>query len=224
MSRPTEKATRSTAVTRDRLLRAALEAFSTTGFDGVSVRQVERAAGVDRGLAAYYFGSKQSLWNEAVDSIFDAYLDELVELRDALRDVSARERGRALAMAYVRFNATHPEFYRLLVLEGATGSERSHRLGDHLGRAVQLFRQMFGLAADALDDDIGTTIVLYMVLGSSGAPFAMPAYREHLGTAVGNPDFVERFADAVAWLALNGVREPAGDTADGNGNRPPDHR
>lgn len=201
------KSTRSASLTRERLLRAALEAFSTAGFDGVSVRNVERMAGVDRGLAAYYFGSKLSLWNEAVDSVFDAYLTELTELRDALRDVSPRERGRALTMAYVRFNSAHPEFYRLLVLEGTTGSERSQRLGAHLSRAVQVFREMFGLSAEAVNDDLATTIVLYIVLGSAGAPFAMPAYAEHLGGAVGGSEFVERFAEAIAWLALNGTRE-----------------
>jgi hypothetical protein len=76
---------------------------------------------------------------------------------------------------------------------------------------------MFGLGAEALSDERGTTIVLYMVLGSSGAPFAMPAYRVHLGGAIEDPDFVERFADAVAWLALNGVRELTGEVPDSTG-------
>jgi AcrR family transcriptional regulator len=163
-------------------------------------------------LVAYHFGSKQNLWNEAVDSIFEAYLDEVATLRHALRDVSARERGRALAMAYARFNAAHPEFYRFLILEGLTPTERSDRLGHHLRRAEVLFREIIGLHSSEGVDEMEQVIVLYLVIGAAGAPFAMPAYdallREHVVPAADStthPAFVERFAEAVAALTLNGV-------------------
>ena len=59
--------------TRARLLEAGIELFSTRGFDGTSIRDVETAAGVKRGLVAYHFGTKEAFWKAAVDRIFDAF-------------------------------------------------------------------------------------------------------------------------------------------------------
>jgi AcrR family transcriptional regulator len=52
--------------TREQILDAAEALFAEHGFDGVTVRQVTRAAGVDVALAHYYFGSKRGLF----DSVF----------------------------------------------------------------------------------------------------------------------------------------------------------
>lgn len=52
--------------TRGRLVLAAVESFTSAGYDGVSVREIERRAGVNRGLVAYHFGSKEALWKETV--------------------------------------------------------------------------------------------------------------------------------------------------------------
>lgn len=48
---------------RERVLDAAEDLFSHHGFDGVSVRQVARQAGVDVALLNYYFVSKQGLYD-----------------------------------------------------------------------------------------------------------------------------------------------------------------
>jgi TetR/AcrR family transcriptional regulator len=53
--------------TRERLLISAVQAFSSTGYDGASVREIERSCGVNRGLIAYHFGSKEDLWRACVD-------------------------------------------------------------------------------------------------------------------------------------------------------------
>ncbi|UIX29158.1 TetR/AcrR family transcriptional regulator [Streptomyces sp. GQFP] len=192
--------------TRGKLVAAALTAFCAASFDGVSVRNIERQAGVERGLVAYHFGSKQNLWNEAVDSVFNPYYEEMTSLSEALRDVSPGERGRALTMAYVRFNARHPELFKLLVLEGLTRTERTERLESHLRRARVLFHGMIGLPES---HDIDQLIQVYLVLGAAGTPFALSAYREPaLGGpvrddgSVYDPAFVERFARAVAEIAV----------------------
>src|SRR3954454_17457806 len=99
---------RGAALTRKRLREAGLAAFSTSGFDGVSAREIERRAGVERGLIAYHFDSKEGVWKAVVDGLFTSLTDELQALRQALRDVSRHERSRAMLLAYVRFNAEHP--------------------------------------------------------------------------------------------------------------------
>lgn len=188
------------AGTGERLVNAALEAFSTTGFEGTSARQIERMAGVERGLVGYHFGSKQVLWNRAVDALFDRYTDELESLRVALRDVSRRERASAMLMAYARFNARNPEFFRILVIEGHVKSERSERLARHLRRAMAVFSDLTEMS-DAIPID--TAIRWFQVIGAAGALFSLSVHAEQtFGTTLHDPEFIDRFAAALAVIAM----------------------
>jgi AcrR family transcriptional regulator len=60
---------------RSRLLQAATDAFAEQGFEGTSLRTIADTAGVSFQLIAYYFGSKEELWVETVDFLFERYLE-----------------------------------------------------------------------------------------------------------------------------------------------------
>jgi len=60
---------------RSRLLQAATDAFAEQGFEGTSLRTIADNAGVSFQLIAYYFGSKEELWVETVDYLFERYLE-----------------------------------------------------------------------------------------------------------------------------------------------------
>ncbi len=187
--------------TSDRLLAAALKAFSTLGFEGTSARQIERMAGVERGLVSYHFGSKQRLWDRAVDLLFERFTDELATLRTALRDVSRRERASAMLMAYARFNARNPEFFRILVLEGHIKSERSDRLALHLRRAMGVFSDLTEISVPVTVD---TAIRWFQVIGAAGAMFSLSVHADDtFGPILHTPEFVDRFAAALATIALD---------------------
>ena len=49
---------------RERLLNAAEELFADYGFNGVSVRDIVKAAKVNLGAIPYYFGTKENLFKE----------------------------------------------------------------------------------------------------------------------------------------------------------------
>lgn len=73
-------------ITRDRLLDEAEKLFARHGFDGVSVRDITRAAGVDVALANYHFGAKLNLFDavfqrraETINNRRIALLDDLIE-------------------------------------------------------------------------------------------------------------------------------------------------
>ncbi|MDH2431775.1 helix-turn-helix domain containing protein [Pokkaliibacter sp. MBI-7] len=51
---------------RERIVRAAAELFSTKGFDAVSIDQVMEAAGLTRGAFYAHFRSKQELYRESI--------------------------------------------------------------------------------------------------------------------------------------------------------------
>jgi len=203
------------ASTGDRLVSAALEAFSTAGFDGTSARQIERLAGVERGLVGYHFGSKQQLWNRAVDSLFDRYTDELESLRNALRDVSKRERTSAMLMAYARFNARNPEFFRILVIEGHVKSERSERLAFHLRRLLAVFSDLTEMSVAI---PIETAIRWFQIVGAAGALFALSVHAEQtFGDTLHDPDFVDRFAASLVVIAMEETAHTQDDSDAGLG-------
>ncbi|MEH0576672.1 MULTISPECIES: TetR family transcriptional regulator [Streptomyces] len=58
------------ADTRDRILTAAREEFSERGYDKTSVRGIAKAAGVDAALVHHYFGTKEQVFEAAVEVAF----------------------------------------------------------------------------------------------------------------------------------------------------------
>ncbi len=55
------------ADTRDRILTAAREEFSERGYEKTSVRGIAKAAGVDSALVHHYFGTKEQVFEAAVE-------------------------------------------------------------------------------------------------------------------------------------------------------------
>jgi AcrR family transcriptional regulator len=71
---------------REAVLNAAEALFSQHGFDGVTVRQVAKLAGVDVALPNYYFGSKRGLYDavfarraEALNRVRSVRLEEIMK-------------------------------------------------------------------------------------------------------------------------------------------------
>ncbi|CAL9505440.1 MULTISPECIES: TetR family transcriptional regulator [unclassified Streptomyces] len=78
------------ADTRDRILASAREEFSERGYEKTSVRGIAKAAGVDPALVHHYFGTKEQVFEAAIEVAFapalrapeavgDAPLDEVGE-------------------------------------------------------------------------------------------------------------------------------------------------
>ncbi|WP_395572952.1 TetR family transcriptional regulator [Streptomyces sp. BK79] len=58
------------ADTRDRILGAAREEFSARGYEKASVRGIAKAAGVDPALVHHYFGTKEQVFEAAIEVAF----------------------------------------------------------------------------------------------------------------------------------------------------------
>ena len=58
------------ADTRDRILAAAREVFSEHGYEKTSVRGIAKAAGVDSALVHHYFGTKEQVFEAAIEVAF----------------------------------------------------------------------------------------------------------------------------------------------------------
>jgi AcrR family transcriptional regulator len=73
---PTREPTKG-ALTRDRILQAAISLFAEDGFDAVSTREIAASAGVHQPVIAHYFGDKQGLYDACARAVIAGYLAHL---------------------------------------------------------------------------------------------------------------------------------------------------
>jgi len=131
---PTKRARRTqerTEVARSNLIQAATPLFAEQGFDAISVREIEITADVKRGMLAYHFGDKESLWKEVANTCFEKLNTELNHRFELFKDVSSRERLALIIRFHVRFYDQHPELSRLMSQEARQDSWRIRYLVEH---------------------------------------------------------------------------------------------
>ena len=192
--------------TRRALIDAAIDAFSRSSFDSVSLRDIERRAEVNRGLAAYHFGSKEDLWRQAIDTLMGDFHDVMERYSELFAMVSVDERSRILLKVFVNFVAERPEFFRIIVLEGNDPSERTKWFNDrYLRRLVDFYHRNVGIEDDRTAEQ--AAIDHFTFLGAACMAFAAAEQaRQLFGVDVHDEAFLERFADRI--IAIGYVSAP----------------
>lgn len=136
--------------TREQLLDAGAELFSSLGFDGVSVRAIEAHAGVQRGLVAYHFDTKEALWKQVIDRVFSRLADRSSPTMTVIRDLPPAERLQVYVAMFVRFSAEVPQLNRLMVQEGKAPSWRMDYIVDiYVRPLLREAQEVMGVAIDA---------------------------------------------------------------------------
>lgn len=68
--------------TRDEILKVALNLFFEKGFDGVTVRTIQREVGCEVGLFYYYFKSKDEVFDIVIERFIEGYRNGFEEILD----------------------------------------------------------------------------------------------------------------------------------------------
>lgn len=92
---------------REQLLGCAIDAIVDLGFQGTSVGEVARRAGVSKGVVTYHFAAKTDLIYEAVALIFDS-VSEFLESR--LARTTPRTFVADYITAWVEYYRTHTRY------------------------------------------------------------------------------------------------------------------
>jgi AcrR family transcriptional regulator len=189
--------------TRGVLLQSAIDAFSTQGFDSISVRQLEEIAGVKRGLVAYHFGDKEQLWRASVERLFTALAEDFMGRVSTLVDVAPAEAARAMVRAFVRYSAAYPAVNRMMMQECTSDSWRVDCIVE------QHIRPMLAALYEALPE---ASALLwgdrdphryYLFIGAGAFVFSAEQECQRLfATDPRREVFVERHADMVADLLI----------------------
>ena len=141
-------------ITRAKLIKAGTVMFSERGFDGVSVRDLENAAGVKRNLLAYHFDDKDTLWKRVTNDIYGLMKTEFDQRLLISQEMSGRESLAFVVRFYVYFHARHPELSRLVAQEATQHSWRTQYMIEHHIRPAtaameKLVNEIQGLDRDA---------------------------------------------------------------------------
>jgi len=113
-----------TELARAKMVAAATPLFSENGFDATSVRDIEIAADVKRGMLVYHFGSKEDFWKAVADNIFNLVADQQKARISVLPDMSEREGIAMIIRFHVRTSAQHSGISRLMAQEARQRSWR----------------------------------------------------------------------------------------------------
>ena len=193
-------------VTKSKIIQAATQLFSELGYGGVSIRDIENAAGVKRGIVNHHFGNKEKLWKKALDYMF-GLLREYVDARaELLRDLSPGERGPYLLRSYVRFSAAHPELTRLMLHESKRSSPRLRYIVDNHSRPMmrQLRENLSNWVSDDSEYPDDFVFWYYTFLGASSLVYTMaPEAQALFGFDRHDQATVDRHASFVADFLLN---------------------
>src|ERR1051326_8317087 len=107
---PQSSQRRDGAATRERLIRAALELFTTLGYHGSTTPQIAQRAGIAEGTIYRHFSGKQVLLNE----VYRVGVTTFTRLlRDAPRDGTYRERLERVATTWRDLAVRQPALVRL---------------------------------------------------------------------------------------------------------------
>lgn len=204
---PFRKQQKRSIKTQEKLLEAALRAFSENGFKGTSTRDIADRAGVHHPLITYHFRNKEELWRAAADRVFRRFNAELRQAMERNADKCAKTRMAAMIRAYVHYSARQPALHKVIVQEASFSSSRLDWLTDtHLKplfeAAVVHIAHLQELGVAPKGDP---ALLFNMIRVSSGGMLALA--QEIKGTSnvdLEAPGAVDALADMIIRVFLPG--------------------
>ncbi len=129
--KPERKQQQRSVVTQQKLLDAAIEAFSENGFKGTSTRDIADRAGVHHPLITYHFKNKDQLWRAATDRIFRDFNISLVKAMAEIPDAEPKAKAEAFVRTYLHYSRSQPALHRIILQEANGEHERMQWLTDN---------------------------------------------------------------------------------------------
>ena len=210
---PVRKQQQRSIVTQQKLLDAAIEAFSENGFKGTSTRDIAERAGVHHPLITYHFKNKDQLWRAAANHIFIAFGRSLSESMEDMQGMNAKERMSTMIHAYIRYAKNQPALHKVMVQEASYPNARLDWLIEtHLH---PLFQATFGMITELQRLGVappGNPALLFnMIRLSSGGLLALGnELKESSGIDINKPEVLDEIAEMVIRVFLPGdMPEPS---------------
>jgi TetR/AcrR family transcriptional regulator len=172
--------TRDAERSKTAILEAATQLFAHKGFDATGIGEIAQLAGVARGTPAYFFGSKEALFEEVVNHLNqreNPNSDRLIEV---------------FVDTYLEFHAANPEFLRVIHWISLTDHRLMTQAVTHWNSlATMLSAVMMTLKNTPLEREDPRQMVL-TIIGMCNAHLTYGAtVAEPLGLHTNAPGFLE---------------------------------
>lgn len=193
--------------TKQKLLDAALEAFSENGFKGTSTRDIAARAGVHHPLITYHFSNKDRLWRSAVKYVFQNFITALEQAQDQYAGDHPKARFAAMIRVYVRYAAENPALHKIVLQESSDQSGRLAWLSENY--LTPLANAAAGYIQELQEQGVtpaGNPFVIYnMIRVSSGTLIALALeLRNTSNIDLEKPETLDDLADLVVRVFLPG--------------------
>jgi TetR/AcrR family transcriptional regulator len=110
-----EPRTRDAERSKTAILEAATQLFASKGFDATGIGEIAQLAGVARGTPAYFFGSKEALFEEVVNQLNQRAFEIVPKaLERAGKNPNADRLIEVFIDTYLEFHDSNPEFLRVI--------------------------------------------------------------------------------------------------------------
>ncbi|MFH1615784.1 MAG: TetR/AcrR family transcriptional regulator [Planctomycetota bacterium] len=106
---------RSSEKSRKRLLEAAIDVFARRGPDAATVDEICGKAGLNKRMLYHYFGSKESLYQQALHQMYQHLLTLDIPLSSMM--LPAEKLIEKIVLRHHQFLKEHPDFVRLICYE-----------------------------------------------------------------------------------------------------------
>ena len=199
-----------TRVTKQQILRAALQAFAAVGFEGASTRGIADEAGVKHTLITHHFGSKEALWKATAAWVFDSYEQRMQDRRAGLEGVEEPAVLRLLLREFVYFCAEVPAFHRFMMQANQSDTGRLEWLVDTYLRpgAATEMDLLSAAQSHGLFPEGDTLHMRYLFIGAVTSIFTFQAEFSLLSQDPPNREqIIERHVDYVLSLFAGGQQD-----------------
>jgi AcrR family transcriptional regulator len=210
--KPARKQQQRSVVTQQKLLDAAIQAFSENGFKGTSTRDIAERAGVHHPLITYHFKNKDKLWQAAADRVFRDFRRSLAASLEDHKDETPKERMASLIRAYVYYAKSQPALHKVMVQEASYPNERldwliETHLQPFFDATFEMLEQLqaIGVAAPG-----NPKLLFNMIRLCSGGLLALGnELKASSGIDINDDETLNEIADMVVSLFLPGeARQP----------------
>ncbi|MER5222661.1 TetR/AcrR family transcriptional regulator [Streptomyces flaveus] len=159
--RPSRTQSADAPAARDRILAAAREEFSERGYDKTSVRGIAKTAGVDSALVHHYFGTKEQVFEAAVEVAFSP---ASLKVRDVVLEGPLDEVGeRMTRLIFGLWENPVTRTPLLAIVRSAVNNETAAAVFRRLV-AAQLMRRIAG-RLDVPDAELRTELAAAQLVG-----------------------------------------------------------
>jgi AcrR family transcriptional regulator len=165
---------KSGAAARERILRAALDEFARSGFDGTTTRNIAKIAGVTPPLVLYHFESKEKLWLAAVSGALEGYLRFVHDEVGNDPNESAKTALTKFIRHFVHFSVQYPQIHRIMTTQEQDSQRLQWLVNGYIREYFNKIRDVIKrgqLEGTVRDGDPAR--IFYQIIGS-GTLFSIP--------------------------------------------------